>query len=345
MEILITGGNGFLGHNLINALQARGDRARVIALPTENADALIQRGVQVIRGDIRDPQLVAAAMEGAQGVFHLAAMMGAWRSMEDYRSVNVRGAENVCRAALAAGVRRLVHISSAMVYDMARGRPATENDPLAPLDEPYCQTKAEGDLLVQRLTASHGLPAVVIRPGTLFGPGDRLNFGRIADRVRAGKMIIIGSGHNAVPFVYVSDMVQALLLAFDSERAVGQAYNIGNDHPLTQAELYTAIAQGIGAPPVRIHAPYRPLYAAAYAAERVATLTNNRIPPFVTRHGVKLYGAHNLLSIEKARRELGYTPQVPLRVGVRLATEWYRQQLAPSTDSPAAAERDPLPVN
>src|SRR5205807_6063390 len=135
------------------------------------------------------------------------------------------------RAALAASVRRLVHISSAMVYNMAMGRPVTEDDPLEPLDEPYSMTKAQGDQLVQRMIAEDHLPAVIIRPATLFGPGDRLNFGRIADRVHAGKGVIIGSGDNAVPFVYATDVVQGLLLAMDHERAVGQAYNIGNDQP------------------------------------------------------------------------------------------------------------------
>lgn len=336
MDILITGGNGFLGHSLIQALQARGDRVRVLALPEEDVSWLEARDITVFRGDIRDASALIEPMHGAEGVFHLAAMLGAWRSIGVYREVNVAGTENVCRAALAAGVRRLVHISSAMVYDMSIGRPVTENDPLQPLDEPYCMTKAEGDVLVQRLIAWEGLPAVILRPGTLFGPGDRLNFGRIADRVRSGKMILIGSGNNAVPFVYVTDMVQALLLALDHERAVGQAFNIGNDHPLSQAELYNSIAEEIGAPPVQIRVPYRPLYTAAAAAERIANLTHNLILPPVTRHGVKLYGAHNLLSMDKARRELGYHPTVSLREGVRLTANWYVSQLSHSQNGAKA---------
>lgn len=341
MEILITGGNGFLGHNLVRTLQARGDNVRVIALPTENTSYLEQRDVAVCRGDIRDPNVLIEPMRGVDAVFHLAAMIGAWRSMQEYRDVNVSGTENVCRAAMAAGVKRLVHISSAMVYNMAIGRPVTEEEPLAPLDEPYCMTKAEGDKLVQRLIAEEGLPAAIIRPGTLFGPGDRLNFGRMADRVHAGKSIIIGSGNNAVPFVYVSDMVQGLLLALDHPRAVGQAYNICNDQPLTQVGLLTAIAQELGVAPPRIHAPYFPLYAAAFAAERLANLSGNRIPPFVTRHGVKLYGADNRLSVEKARRELGFAPKVPLREGVQRTAAWYLHQDSWTPDSISADALQP----
>jgi nucleoside-diphosphate-sugar epimerase len=326
LEILITGGNGFLGHYLTLALQARGDNVRVLALPTEDTTWLEERNVAVFRGDIVNPDAFIAPMRGVDGVFHLAAMIGVWRPMQDYYAVNVTGTENVCRAALEAGVRRLVHISSAMVYDMTRARAVTEDDPLEPLDEPYSLTKAQGDLLVQRLIREDHLPAVIMRPGTLLGPGDRLNFGRMADRVHAGKGIIIGSGSNAIPFVYVTDMVQGLLLALDAGKAVGQVYNIGNDQLLSQQVFLSTIAQELKVKKPRVHVPYFPLYTTAYAAERLATFSKGRIPPFVTRHGVRLYGADNRLSIDKARRELGYAPKVPLIEAVRNACEWYQHK-------------------
>jgi nucleoside-diphosphate-sugar epimerase len=315
-----------MGRNLILKLQERGDKIRVLALPTEDTSWLEEHDVAVFRGDILNPDALIAPMQGVEGVFHLAAMIGAWRAMEDYYAVNVTGTENVCRAALEAGVRRLVHISSAMVYDMAMGRAVTEDDLLKPLDEPYSLTKAQGDMLVQRMIREDHLPAVIIRPGTLIGPGDRLNFGRMADRVRAGKGIILGSGNNAVPFVYVTDMVQGLILALDSEQAVGKAYNIGNDQVITQKVFLSTIAQEIGVKTPRLHVPYSLLYAAAYAAERIARFSNNRILPFLTRHGVKLYGADNRLSIAKARRELGYEPKVSLIEAVQITCDWYRHQ-------------------
>ena len=319
MEILITGGNGFLGRHLVLALQEHGYNVRVVALPREDTTWLEARDVAIYRGDICSPDTLAVPMRGADIVFHLAAMIGAWRPIQDYYAVNVGGTESVCRAALAAGVRRLIHISSAMVYDMAIGRPVIEDDALAPLDEPYSVTKALGDKLVRRMIAEEHLPAVIVRPGTLFGPSDHLNFGRLVDRIRAGKGIIVGSGNNALPLVYVTDMVQGLLLAMSQEEALGQVYNIGNDQPITQEQYFSAVAEEIGVAPPRVHVPYHLLYAAAYAAESLATLSGYRIPPVITRHGVKLYGAESRLSIDKARHELGYAPQVPLREGVRLA--------------------------
>ncbi|HKC75258.1 MAG TPA: NAD-dependent epimerase/dehydratase family protein, partial [Chloroflexota bacterium] len=191
---------------------------------------------------------------------------------------------------------------------------------------------------VQRMIAREHLPAVIIRPGTFFGPGDRLHFGRMADRLRAGTGLIIGSGRHALPLVYVSDVVQGLLLAADHERAVGQTYNISNDRPVTQEEFLRAIAQEMGVKRPRIHVPYRALYAAAVTAEQAVRLMGAQRQPVVTRLGVTLFGTDNRHNIDKARRELGYTPQVPLLEGVRLAAAWYRQAfMVPTVRQPESA--------
>jgi nucleoside-diphosphate-sugar epimerase len=326
MTTLITGGTGFLARNLIPALQERGHAVRALALPGEDIGWLEQRGVAVSRGDIREPDTLRAPMRDVDCVYHLAALMGPFLPMKDYHAVNVTGTENVCRAALSAGVRRLIHISSWTVYGMNLGDPVTEKMPLRPLKEPYAVTKAHGDELVRRLVAEQGLPAVIVRPGTIFGPGDRLNFGRIADGLERRRWVTVGSGRNALPLVYVTDVVQGLLLALDAEHGVGQAYNITNDSPLTQQEAWSAIAEAIGARPPRIHVPYRPLCAVAYASERIAMLGNYRFDPLVTRHGAMLFGGDNRHSIDKARRELGYSPRVSLREGLGVTGQWYREE-------------------
>jgi nucleoside-diphosphate-sugar epimerase len=322
-EILVTGGNGFVGRHLVSALCERGDSVRVLALPGEDADALAARGIAVFRGDIRRPETLVAPMRGVDSVLHLAAMMDVWRPFEDYHAVNVTGTANVCRAALAAGVRRVVHMSSSSVYGMALGRPADERFELRPFRDPYPQTKAAGDRAVQHMIAAELLPAVIVRPDQIFGPGDHLHFGRMAQRLRAGKGIIVGKGDNALPLVYVDDVLQGLLLALDHDDAVGQIYNITNDRPLTQAQLLAAIAREVGAGPPRLHLPYRALYAAGYLAERVAALTPSSQRPPVTRLGVAFAGTDNRYAIDKARRELGYAPGVDLDDGVRATAHWY----------------------
>jgi nucleoside-diphosphate-sugar epimerase len=220
---------------------------------------------------------------------------------------------------------------------MNLGRLIREDFMLMPFPEPNSITKAEADLAVQRMIAEHHLPAVIVRPGAFFGPGDRLHFSRIADRLQAGKGLIIGRGDNTLPFVYVTDVVRGLVLALDHDHAVGQAYNISNDRPLTQQQLLEAIASDIGASPPTAHMPYRALYAAASAAERLAIVASAQQEPLLTRLGVKLFGTDNRHAIDKAQRELGYTPQVAIRDGLRITAAWFRGPGLQESNSDAVA--------
>ncbi|HUX87378.1 MAG TPA: NAD-dependent epimerase/dehydratase family protein [Chloroflexota bacterium] len=322
MTILTTGVTGLLGRQLIPRLQERDADIRALVLPKEDATWLEQRGIKIFRGDVRQPASLVEPFRGVDKALHLAGMMGVWLPLADYSAVNVAGTLNVARAAQAAGVERLVHVSSWTVYGIDLGKPADESMKLQPFSDPYPLSKTAGDRLIQRMIREDQLRAVIVRPGTFFGPGDNLHFNRMAARLASGRGVIIGSGQNALPFVYVSDVVQGLLLALEHPSAVGEAYNITNDAPLTQEEMLRAIASAIGAPPPRIHLPYRPMYSAAIVAERLAPALRLRQPP-VTRLGAKLFGTDNRHSIAKARRELGFAPQVSLLEGVRLAAAAY----------------------
>jgi nucleoside-diphosphate-sugar epimerase len=181
------------------------------------------------------------------------------------------------------------------------------------------------------------METVVIRPGTFFGPGDRLHFGRIAERLKNGKGLIVGRGDNALPFCYVTDVVQGFLLAAYHPGAPGNVYNISNDHPLTQKELFNAIADAVGGKRPSLHVPYLPLYGGSMVAEKMAALTHTK--PKVTRLGVMMFGTSNRHSVAKARDELGYEPRVDLREGIRLAAAWFnaggmQQPAAISTGQP-----------
>jgi nucleoside-diphosphate-sugar epimerase len=331
MRILVTGGSGFLASHLIPALQERGHAVRALALPSSDTSLLEQAAVEIQTGDVRLPETLAPAMREVDAVFHLAAAIGVRRPLRDYHAVNVTGTENVCRAALAAGVGRLVHVSSTSVYKQGLRVPVDETSPLAPPDDPYAVTKAAGDSLVQRLIAEEHLPAAIVRTSTIFGPGDHLNFGRIAGRLLAGTGIVIGSGRNRVPFAYVDDVVQGLLLALEQEAAAGEIYNITDDRCPTQLELLREIADQLGVGVPHVHVPYGLLYSAGFLAERLAQATGSE-RAVVTRFGVMLYGADNRFAIDKARAELGYEPRVSLREGVSVAAEWYRERTPTPAD-------------
>lgn len=340
--ILVTGGNGFVGRHLVTALAARGDRVRVLALPGEDARWLERRDVAVYRGDITQSESLTAPVQGVDGVFHLAAMQDVWQPIEVYRAVNVGGTKNVAIAALAAGARRFVHMSSSSVYGMGHGRPVDETFPLTPFVDPYPVTKAEADQAVQRMIKQNGLPGVIIRPDQIFGPGDVLHFGAMAERTLARRGFLVGKGDNRMPFVYVDDVVRGLLLALDHGSAPGNAYNISSDSPFTQRQMLTAIAEDTGGSPPCRSIPYRALYAAGYLAERLAGSLPSVSRPPVTRLGVAFFGTDNRYAIGKARAELGYQPEVSLRDGVRIAAEWYlRRQRSVGRGAQPAASAEP----
>jgi nucleoside-diphosphate-sugar epimerase len=322
VKVLITGATGLLGSHLIKELQQRGEHIRALVLPVENADKLLAQSVEVVKGDVTDASTLGPAVKDIDLIFHLAGMMGVSRPLADYRLVNVNGSENLYRAAQAAGVRRFVHTSSHTVYGLGYGRFMTEKDALRPDPDPYSITKAEGDRLMRRLMLNSDVETVILRPGTFFGPGDRLHFGRMAQKVKDGKGLIIGKGDNALPFCYVTDVVQGFLLAAYHEKAPGNVYNITNDRPLTQLEMFNAIADAVGGVRPTLHLPYLPLYYGSIVAEKiVARMT--RTKPVVTQLGAMMFGSDNRHSVGKARRELGYEPKVDLREGIKLAAEWF----------------------
>jgi nucleoside-diphosphate-sugar epimerase len=322
MKVLITGATGLLGGHLIKELQQRGEDIRALVLPVENTDKLEKQDVGIVRGDITDASTLGPAVEDVELIFHLAGMMGVWRPLADYRLVNVTGSENLYKAAQKAGVRRYVHTSSHTVYGLGYGRFLTENDALRPDPDPYSLTKAEGDRLMRRLMLNSNVETVILRPGTFFGPGDRLHFGRMAQKMKDGKGVIIGRGDNALPFCYVTDVVQGFLLAAYHENAPGNVYNITNDQPLTQLEMFNAIADAVGGVRPTRHLPYLPIYYGSIVAERVVARVT-RTKPIVTQLGAMMFGSDNRHSVEKARRELGFEPKVDLRTGITLAAEWF----------------------
>lgn len=323
---LVTGATGFVGPHLVSALLGRGYRVRILALPGENTSGLEHPDVSIQRGDVCRPETLAEPMQGVDVAFHLAGIHGLWRPKQVYYDVNVRGTENVCRAALAAKIGRLIHVSTWAVYGTGLGRVLDESRPLTPFSDLYTVTKAEADKLVQKFIAEDGLPATIIRPGIMFGPGDRVNFARMADRLISGRAIIIGPGRNHVVFVYVGDVVEGLIAAATHGPAVGRIYNMSHDHPFTQEQLWGAIAQELKSPPPWLHVPYRVLDLAARISEMLANPDAPRRQPLVTRFGVALFGTDNLVSSEKAYRELGFSPRVSLREGVSLAARWYLEQ-------------------
>jgi nucleoside-diphosphate-sugar epimerase len=163
----------------------------------------------------------------------------------------------------------------------------------------------------------------VVRPGWIYGPGDRASFGRLAERIEQGRMVLVGRGDNQLPLIHVRDAARGLLLAGEAEQGVGRSYLLVNDEPVTQRDYLGAIAAELNAPVPTRHIPYKLALAAGTAAETLGRLAHRREPPPVMRYGMQLLGGENRFIITRAREELGFEPLVDLAEGVRRSVAWY----------------------
>jgi nucleoside-diphosphate-sugar epimerase len=324
MTVLVTGATGLLGSHLVDLLVERGERPRALVRPGESSDQLVEAGVDVHIADLRDAGALRAAMEGMSEVLHCAARTGPWGPEAEYESTNVRGLEMVVRAALSAGARRVVHVSSITVHGNDVRGMADETAPMRAESNPYSRSKVVGERLLKRMIEQEGAPVTVVRPGWIYGPRDVASFARFATMIQAGRMIMIGSGRNHVPLIYAGDAAQGVLQAARAEAAVGRAYLLVNDEPVTQRDYLVAIATDLGVPPPTRRLPYRLALALGAGAETGARLAGRKQPPPVMRYGIELLGGENRFSIERARRELGFAPQVNHVEGVQRSVSWYR---------------------
>ncbi|MDW8067541.1 MAG: SDR family oxidoreductase [Anaerolineae bacterium] len=238
MAWLVTGGAGFIGSHLVEALVARGERVRVLddfsTGRWENLAAVRDR-IEVIRGDIRDPLTVGQAVDGVRVVVHLAARVSVEQSLQNPREtmeVNSGGTLNLLEAARRTGVARFLFASSAAVYGDHTRLPLREDRPLGPLS-PYAASKVAGEALCHAYRAAYGLPVVILRFFNIYGPRQDPQspyagvISIFVGRMRRGlPPIIYGDGQQTRDFVYVGDVVEALIRAGEQERAVGSVLNI-----------------------------------------------------------------------------------------------------------------------
>ncbi len=243
-------------------------------------------------------------------------------------AVNVWGVADLIRAAMDAGVERIVHTSSITVYGHHLHGVVSEDHPYHAEDNPYSRTKIEGEKLIADLVQGSGAPVVIVRPAWIYGPRDDASFGRFVARVESGKYFIIGSGKNVVPAVYVRDVAQGLIKAGDADdRVIGKAYTLADDRRVTQSEFMDAVADTLNVPRLSRHVPFSALYTAGRSAEITwqALGRRNAAPPPLTTYGITLIGGDQWFSIDKARRDLGYAPQYDIYRGIAEGVRWYQE--------------------
>ncbi len=323
MLIAMTGATGFIGSHLVDRLLADGHDLITLVRNETDPSPLETRGVRVVRGDVRDPVAVERALAGATLVYHLARVKGhVAQPMSEVHAVNVDGAANVARAAVRAGVERLVHCSSAAVYGRReRPRALAEDAPLD-ADSQYARSKMLAEEVVRANAGTH-LPVTVARITTTLGPrcSSWLRFFRsIASR----RLRVIGSGGNWHHPGDVSDIVDGLVRCGQCSGAEGRTYNLAGMTPLRMRELMqlTAHALGVGnGRQNRLPAfPFDAYLTLNDLTERALHIRLPRVESLVFLMGSRV------LDISRARVELGYEPKVSAGDAICRTADWYRSE-------------------
>lgn len=319
--ILITGGLGFLGSHLSSRLSTSGEAVRILARPSRQT---VQEGPpssQVVWGDIRDPEAVDRAVEGAEVVIHLVSNFRKGGSDEkEAHAVNVEGTRNVLAACSRHGVRQLIHCSTIGVHGSVLEIPATEKSPFNPLDL-YQETKLQAEQEVWRHHGTTGLPVTVIRPISMFGPGDRRML-KLFRMIKNRRFVMVGEGDALFQPAYIDDVVDGFLLALRNDRALGEAFIVGGEEYVPLRELVSLIAAELGVQPPWLRVPLRPILTLADLCEKCCIPLG--IEPPLHRRRVSFFQNDRAFSIEKARRLLGFQPRMPLRDALRATIGWYR---------------------
>lgn len=321
--VLVTGGKGFLGRHLVRSLSEMGETVRVFSrgAPKGAEKDTIQSNNE-IWGDIRDRKAVEQAVEGADIVIHLVSNFrkGGSDKKEAY-SVNVDGTTNVLDASLRYGVKRLIHCSTIGVHGNVESIPADEKSPFSPGDL-YQETKLIAEKRVWECYQKTGLPMTVIRPISMYGPDD-LRMLKLFRAIKRGLFFMVGNGETLFQPAYIDDVVRGFLLCLENEKAIGEVFIIGGEEYIPLKDLVALIAGELEVSTPRLKVPLAPILWLAALCESLCVPLG--IEPPLHKRRVSFFQNNRAFTVDKAKRILGYQPQVSLEEGIQRTTRWYTE--------------------
>lgn len=317
MNVLITGGGGFLGSHLVESQLAQAHHVRTIDLHTH--DLRHHDRVQIVQGDIEDTALMRKLLAGVDVVYHLAsAHLDVSLSNAHYQRVNVDATLQLLQMAQTAGVQRFVHCSSVGVIGDVDNPPANEETPCSPTNI-YEKTKLAGELAALAFGRSNNFPVVVARPAWIYGPRCPRTR-KLIRTIRKGRFVIFGNGKVLRHPVYVADAVRGLERCAMASQAQGEVYIIAGDAPVTIETLVDTIASVLGVKAPTWHVPVSLGLMAGYSLEAAFKLLKKQPP--LSHRSMDFFRKNNAYDISKARRELGFEPLVDLKTGLAQTLEW-----------------------
>ncbi|MEO6055641.1 MAG: NAD-dependent epimerase/dehydratase family protein [Gemmatimonadales bacterium] len=337
MDVLVTGGTGFVGSHLVRRLLSRGHTVTTLdRSPGLFDDELRSLGANMLSGSVTDAADVDRAVAGQEVVYHLASPFGDILEPDAaYWAIEVDGTRNVLEASRRHGVRRVVHCSTQGVHGIIDEPPGDEDSPIAPRDY-YCYSKAEGEKVVNDFAAG-GMDVVIVRPTSVYGPGDTRGWLKLYRMVSKGWFLMIGDGGTFNHPVYVENLVDLFELVAVAPQAKGRTYLAGDEQAVTLSELVSSVAASGGSVVRIVRFPwYGGALLAASAIEGVCKRLGLKPPVF--RRRLSWFKTNRAFSIDRARTELGYAPRVGLEEGLKRTRDWYRREgyLAPAISSLSA---------
>jgi nucleoside-diphosphate-sugar epimerase len=323
MKVLITGGTGFIGSHLALRYLEDGHQVQVLgqvntASESTNRDSLEAAGASIVLGSITDSTLLEDLVDGTEVVVHLAATQHEMNVPDErFSEVNVDGTRKVLDASRQAGVTRFVHGSTIGVYGPAEGV-VDEAAPCRP-DNIYGRTKLEGERVA--LGYRDRLAVTVIRIPEVYGPGDRRLL-KLFRAIERGHFFVVGDGENMHHPAYVDDLVDGLILAAAHPSAAGEVLGLAGPQPVSTNEMVRDICLALGRPQPRLKAPMAPFAALAVMLE--LTLRPLGVQPPLHRRRLDFFRKSFVISADKARSLIGFSPQVGFDSGARVTALWYK---------------------
>jgi len=324
MRILVTGGSGFTGANLVRRLLGLGHEVTVLDIKEESVLRNSEtQAATVIVGSVTDPKVVDRATKGQEIVFHIAAAFREISAPDSlYVEVNEGGTRNVLAAAQRNGVRRVIHCSTSGVHGGNTPRPWGEDAPIGP-DDIYQQTKWMSEQVCQEFIAQ-GQDITIVRPTSEYGPGDTYGMRHLFRMAKKGRFIMFGSGKGTVHPIYIENLVDFFVLVMGNPATKGQVYLIADPLPITLNDLVKAVGRAQGVKVKITHLPLLTvLYYAGWATEIICKPL--KISPPIFRRRVHWFQSKSAYSIARAVSELSYKPSISMDEGMRRTAAWYRE--------------------